>query len=166
MSPMNKEEVKVIKANYRLQQKVGAGPLDAKAVQQSQSVIDHNEVDFGPLGLSILKKLAEALETAKTSSATTKDIKQMMTTPVMELKAHAAIFHYTLIGNLANIMLNFLEAIVAVDSDALDIVKAHHDSLHMIIVRGMKGTGGEGGKILTSELQQACDRYYNKKFGK
>lgn len=166
MSPMNKEDVKVIKASYRLQQKVGAGPLDAKAVQQSQNVIDTNEVDFGPLGLSILKKLADALDVARTSTATTKDVKQMMTTPVMELKAHAAIFHYTLIGNLANIMLNFLEAIVAVDADALDIVKAHHDSLHMIIVRGMKGNGGEGGKILTSELQQACDRYYNKKFGK
>lgn len=166
MSSMNKEEAKVIKANYRLQQKVGAGPLDVKAVQQSQNVIDSNEVDFAPLGLSILKKLADAVEIAKTSNATTKDIKQMMTTPVMELKAHAAIFHYTLIGNLANIMLNFLEAIVAIDSDAIDIVKAHHDSLHMIIVRGMKGTGGEGGKILAQELQQACDRYYHKKFGK
>lgn len=163
---MNKEEAKVIKANYRLQQKVGAGPLDARAVQQSQQVIENNQVDFGPLGLSILSKLSEAVEHAKTSNATTKDIKQMMTTPVMELKAHAAIFHYTLIGNLANIMLNFLEAIVIVDADAIDIVKAHHDSLHMIIVRGMKGTGGEGGKILAQELQQACDRYYHKKFGK
>ncbi len=163
---MNKEEAKVIKANYRLQQKVGAGPLDARAVQQSQQVIENNQVDFGPLGLSILNKLADAVEHAKTSNATTKDIKQMMTTPVMELKAHAAIFHYTLIGNLANIMLNFLEAIVVVDADAIDIVKAHHDSLHMIIVRGMKGTGGEGGKILAMELQQACDRYYHKKFGK
>lgn len=161
-----KEKAKVIKANYRLQQKVGAGPLDLKTVIQSQHLIDNNQVDFVPLGLDILKKLEVALAQAQTGTAPIKEIKQMLTTPVMELKANATIFHYTLIGTLANIMLNFLEAIVILDKDAIDIVKAHHDTLHMIVVRKMKGTGGDAGNILTKELQQACDRYYHKKFGK
>jgi hypothetical protein len=29
----------------------------------------------------------------------------------------------------------------------------------------MSGDGGEGGKLLLKELQQACDRYYKKRFG-
>ncbi len=163
---MSEEKAKIIKANYKLQQKVGAGPLDLKTVIQSQHVIDNNQVDFVPLGLDILKKLEIALIQAQSEAAPIKEVKQMLTTPVMELKANATTFHYTLIGNLANIMLNFLETITVLDKDAIDIVRAHHDTLHMIIVRKMKGTGGDAGNILTKELQQACDRYYHKKFGK
>ena len=163
---MSEEKAKIIKANFKLQQKVGAGPLDLKTVITSQQVIDTNQVDFVPLGLDILKKLETALAQAKTGSTPIKEVKQMLTVPVMELKANATTFHYTLIGTLANIMLNFLEAIVILDKDAIDIVKAHHDTLHMIIVRKMKGNGGEAGSILSKELQQACDRYYHKKFGK
>jgi hypothetical protein len=84
----------------------------------------------------------------------------------MELKANAATFRYSLIGNLANIMLSFLESLTVMDKDAIEIVKAHHSTLHMIIVRKMTGDGGEGGKQLQKELQQACDRYYHKRFGK
>jgi len=156
----------VIKANFRLQQKVGAGPLDEKAVAASQEVIEKNDVDFGPLGLAILKKLEDGLEQAKDASVTMQQMKEILTTPVMELKANAAIFHYTLIGNLANIMLSFLEAILVMDKDAIEIVRAHHNTLHMIIVRNMKGDGGAAGKTLATELQQACDRYYQKKFSK
>lgn len=163
---MKEKKANVIKASYKLQQKVGVGPLDERTVQASQKVIDTNEVDFGPLGLSILKKLEDALEKAKDSSVTMQEIKEMLTTPVMELKANASTFHYTLIGNLANIMLSFLEAILVMDKDAIEIVKAHHNTLHMIIVRKMSGDGGAVGKTLATELQQACDRYYHKKFAK
>jgi hypothetical protein len=163
---MHEEKAKIIKANNKLQQKVGAGPLDLKTVIQSQHVIDNNTVDFVPLGLAILHKLEIAVAQARTGETSIKDMKQILTTPVMELKANATTFHYTLIGTLANIMLNFLETITVLDKDAIDIVNAHHDTLHMIIVRKMKGAGGEAGQILAKELQQACDRYYHKKFGK
>lgn len=165
---MNKGNSKanVIKANYRLQQKVGAGPLDEKAVLECQKVIESNQVDFGPIGIAILDKLAAGLERANDPSVTMQQMKEILTAPIMELKANAAIFHYALIGNLANIMLSFLEAILVMDKDAIEIVKAHHKSLHMILVRGMKGDGGEGGKHLEQELRQACDRYYHKKFAK
>lgn len=164
---MNKpSKANVIKANYRLQHKVGAGPLDEKKVKESQEVIDTNEVDFVPLGLEILDKLEAGFNMVNDASITMEQMKEILTAPVMELKANAAIFRYTLIGNLANVMLSFLEAIVVMDKDAIEIVKAHHKSLHMIIVRKMTGDGGEAGKHLTQELQQACDRYYHKKFSK
>lgn len=163
---MSETKPKVIKANYRLQQKVGAGPLDEKAVKASQTVIETNQVDFGPLGLSILKKLEEGLGHVSDPSVKMEQMRQILITPVMELKANAAIFHYTLIGDLANIMLSFLEAVTVLDHDAIEIVKAHHNTLHMIIVRELKGTGGDAGKQLAKELQQACDRYYHKRFGK
>lgn len=156
----------VIKANYRLQQKVGAGPLDEKIVKASQQVMDTNQVDFEPLGLAILRRLKDALDHAKEPGANMAQIKDTLTTPVMELKANASTFRYPLIGNLANIMLSFLEAIREMDEDALEIVRAHYDTLHMIVVRKLSGDGGDAGRQLTTELQLVCDRYYHKKFGK
>jgi len=162
----NNKKANIIKANYVLQHKVGAGPLDEGKVAACQTVIDKNEVDFVPLGLSILEKLEKALDKANDPTITMDKMKTLLTEPVMELKANATIFKYTLIGNLANIMLNFLETIKVLDKDAIEIVRAHHNSLHMIVVRKMSGDGGAGGKMLIDELQQACTRYYNKKFSR
>ena len=164
--PNQNKKANIIKANYRLQQKVGMGPLDQKVVEQCQTVIDKNEVDFVPLGLSILKKLEDALSRANDVSINMDQMKAILIEPVMELKANATTFKYTLIGNLANIMLNFLETITVLDKGAVEIVRAHHNSLHMIVVRKMSGDGGAGGKMLVDELQQACTRYYNKKFAR
>ncbi len=166
MTATTTKKANVIKANYQLQHKVGAGPLDERSVQASQTVIDTNDVDFEPLALSILKKLEIGLEKAGDPSVSMQKIKEILTAPVMELKANASVFRYSLVGNLANIMLSFLEAISNLDKDAVEIVKAHHNTLHMIVVRKMAGDGGPAGKLLMSELQQACDRYYQKKFSK
>jgi len=158
------KNVSVIKASHKLQLKVGVGTIDAKTIAKSQHVIDTNEVDFAPVGLAILEKLNAGLQAAGDPAIQMRQVKAILTAPVMELKANAAIFHYALIGNLANIMLSFLEALDTLDKDAIDIVQAHHNTLHMIIVRKMRGDGGEAGKLLTRELQQACNRYYHRKF--
>lgn len=165
MAMDKKNKANIIKANFELQKKVGKGPIDEAAIKFSQSMIDSNGVDFGPLALLILERLKDALEQAKDPQRTFEDMKDVFTKPVMELKANAAIFHYDLVGSLATVMLGFLEHIKIMDADAVEIVRAHHTSLHMIIVRKLSGDGGEAGKALVNELQQACDRYYHKKFG-
>jgi hypothetical protein len=159
----NNGQPKIIKADHKLQVKVGTGPLDEQLVIASQKVIENNDVDFAPVGLAILKKLEAALESVEKNSVSAQQAKSMLTAPVMELKANAAIFHYHLIGSLANIMLSFLEAITTMDDDAVKIVRAHHDSLHMILVRRMAGDGGAAGKQLTAELQDACRRYHQRR---
>ncbi len=168
MTTNEQSKAKVIKAKYELQQKIGVGPLDDRKLSVSQAVIDNNQVDFVPLGLEILSRLSLALDKAKDPNATMHmaQVKEALTKPVMELKANAAIFHYTLIGNLANIMLHFLESAATLDEDAINIVRAHHDTLRLIVIKKMAGTGGPVGKQLEDELQLACKRYYHKKLAK
>ena len=162
---MQEAKAKTFKANMMLQQKIGKGPLDEKIVERAQKAIDENQVDFTPLGLKFLGKLEQNLsEVSKNLNQTDSNKqKQLLTQPVMELKANAAIFHYSLIGNLANIMLSFLESIDQLDKDAVSIVQAHHTTLNAIILKKMSGDGGEHGKIFIRELKDACDRYYSKK---
>ena len=159
----NSEEPKVIKANYMLQAKVGSGPLDEKAVERCQEVMDNNTVDFAPLAMEFLDQLANGIEQAKSGDLTKDQAVEKMTQPVMQLKANATTFKYTLIGNLANVMLSFLEAVKELDNDVIAIVTAHHKTLSAIVIKKMQGDGGEYGKQMEAELKAACKRYFTKK---
>ena len=163
---MNNEqeiETRVIKASYVLQAKVGAGPLDAEKVRESQRVIETNKVDFVPLGLEFLDNLEKILQEATQTKMEPEELRERLTQPIMQLKGNASMFHYNLIGDLANIMLSFLESIKEVDSDALEIVGAHHQTLKAIIMKRMQGDGGMNGKAFQNELKGACKRYFAKR---
>ena len=151
---------RVIKANKSLQFKIGTGPLDTKVVEKCQAVIDNNDVDFTPLAMEYLGKLNEAIQRAKKRDIGKEQAVANMTAPVMELKANAALFKYNLIGNLANVMLSFLEGIKDIDDDAIAIVEAHHKTLTAIVMKKMKGDGGAFGQEMLAELKSACRRYF------
>lgn len=161
---MNKK-IKTYKASNELEQRIGSGPLDSAAIKRAQGEIDDNEIDFAPMGLEFLERLDSALKETKPETDHLKAIekKKALISPVMELKANATIFHYKLVGDLAGIMLSFLENITELDKDALSIVRGHHDSLKLILSSKMKGNGGADGKTMTTELNDACNRYYKKK---
>jgi hypothetical protein len=158
-----KENVKVIKASAHLQAKVGTGPLDEKKVERAQDIMDNNDVDFTPLAMEYLNKLEEAIRISKTATLSMKENVQAMTSPVMQLKANASTFKYNLIGNLANVMLSFLEAIKEIDGDVIAIVGAHHQTLKAIVLKKMSGDGGATGRVMEEELKSACARYFSKK---
>ncbi len=153
---------RVIKANYVLQAKVGSGPLDAKKIEVCEKIMEANTVDFAPMAKIYLDALAAAIFNAQKGEISLEEARAAMTSPVMELKANAAIFKYNLIGNLANVMLSFLESIKQLDKTVIEIVNAHHKTLTAIILKKMQGDGGVYGKQLEQELRDACRRYFSK----
>ena len=156
-------KARVIKANHMLQAKVGSGPLDAHKVEACQKVMDNNTVDFAPLAQDYLNQLYGTIQKARTGDIGVEQAVAEMTQPVMELKANAAIFKYHLVGNLANVMLSFLEAVKALDKTVIEIVDAHHKTLTAIVMKKMQGDGGQYGKQLEQELRDACKRYFSSK---
>lgn len=152
-------KARMIKANTILQAKVGLGPLDDKVLSRCQDVMDNNKVDFTPLAKEYLTGLWDALEHTREGRHTHKDAVIAMTGPVMQLKAHASMFRYTLVGGLANIMLGFLESVEEIDADALDIIEAHHKTLRTIVHKQLQGDGGSSGDALKAELKEAIRRY-------
>ena len=162
MTQTKTSQPRVIKANKSLQAKVGTGPLSSQIVEKCQEVMDNNDVDFTPLAMEYLDKLKEGIETAKKPDTKMEDAIAGMTAPVMQLKANASTFKYNLIGNLANVMLSFLEGIKEMDADAVAIVEAHHKTLTAIVMKKMRGDGGAFGKQMESELKGACKRYFSR----
>ena len=163
MTGASEKKVKVHNADKSLQARIGTGPLDERAVERCQKVIDSNTVDFAPLALEYLDELERAIVTSKKADIPVNEAIAAMTTPVMQLKANASTFRYNLIGNMANIMLSFLEAIQKLDDDAIAIVTAHHQTLKAIVTNKMAGDGGPVGQQMEDELKAACKRYFAKR---
>ena len=154
---------RVHKADKTLQTRVGTGPLDERLVERSQKVMDSNTVDFAPLANEFLDKLDQAIQQTRSGDLSKAEAMQSMTTQVMQLKANAATFKYILVGNLANIMLSFLESVKNLDEDALTIVSAHQQTLKAIVAKKMAGDGGAVGQQMEEELKAACKRYFAKR---
>src|SRR5690606_34435006 len=91
-----------------------------------------------------------------------RDTQALIAGPVMELKANGAMFEYPLISDVAGILLNFLENLQDLNDDALEIVKVHRRTLHVIVTSRLRGTGGRDGQALLQELVDACERYFKK----
>lgn len=142
---------------------MGSGDVDSAKVEKSQALLEKNTTDFVPMATAFLDALEHALQdTPRDQVITDKTILQPVIVEVMQIKANAAMFGYTLVGNLASIMLNFLEDIRSWDNDARQIVEANTKSLRLIVNSKTKGDGGEQGQMLTTELRDACARYLKK----
>ena len=151
--------VEIIKANHVLQAKVGLGNLEDEALLRSQSVLEKNNINFTPIATEFLKQFREALDITKTEDHITRKSIERVINPVMQIKANARIFKYALLGDLAAIMLNFLEGMNEMDSDALAIVEAHYLTLSRMVQDKMQGDGGPNGQSFADELEAACRRY-------
>ena len=147
-----------IQPNDLLAKKIGVGTLSSVVVERSQKVIDQNKIDFIPIAESFLCQLSEAIKHAEEAGFSKKALDNIIS-PVMQVKANASIFKYVLIGDLANVMLGFLENLNGLDQDAIEIITAHHTTLAHLVSRGMKGDGGDIGTALKDELEGACARY-------
>lgn len=162
-SDFGTKAIRIIKAIPLLKAKVGYGPnIDEKKILRSQQVIDQNAVDFPPLAQEYLDQLEEGIKAAQEDRGDFSTLMSGMTVPVMQIKANASMFGYALAGQLATIMLNFLESLEAIDGDVIDIALAHHKTITTIVHNKMAGDGGDFGQQLETELKEACNRYYKK----
>jgi len=152
---------KKIKANNLLQAKVGLGNLSEETLLKSQSIFDNNTIDFRPIAFKFMEQFKDGLDIVKDKGERNRRAIERLVNPVMQIKANARIFKFSLLGDLSSIMLNFLESLNELDSDALDIVEAHHKTLYLIIKDDMRGDGGYAGQSLETELDNACKRYMN-----
>lgn len=157
------QKARIIKASTLLQAKVGTGTIDEEKIRKMQQVMDQTKVDFASLALQLLEELSAALRRAKDSADRPAVVIAQMTVPVMQIKAHAAMFDYPMVGRLANVALDFLENITAADKSVIEIIEAHHKAIGVIVKNKMSGNAGDYGTIMEKELKEACRRYFAKK---
>lgn len=147
-----------------LKVKVGNGGLSEDILNKAQALLENNTVDFRPLGEMYLDALTKGIEQARTPprDMETEHIIAAILYPAMQLKANGGMFHYPLITNIADKLIQFLEVITTVDAAALEIILAFHTTIRAVLLGQIKGNGGMRGAELMQALVDACYRYFEK----
>lgn len=161
------QETKRIKANLDLQKKVGTGSIDEKKVEKAQEVIKNNKVDFAPIAKPHLDELSKAIKASLglKNPPNEKEILESYMTPIMNIKANAATFNYSLISGLAGTVLTFLEDVKKYDKKVVQIVDLLYKTTLLILARKMSGDGGPEGRALLNAFHDVCQKTMKKILG-
>jgi hypothetical protein len=157
MMAATSEKARVIAASKELQQRIGTGEIDTNTVKRAQTVMDNNTVDFGPLARPYLTQLATAVNEARGQKGLLdKKTLESFSTPIMNLKANAATFNYSLISGLGGVVLTFLESHEKPGRKTLQVVDLLNKTIMLIVARKMTGDGGEIGAALQKAFKDVC----------
>lgn len=158
------QDTKRIKANLDLQKKVGTGSIDEKKVEKAQDVIKNNKVDFAPIAKPHLDELSQAIKASMglKNPSNEKEILESYMTPIMNIKANAATFNYSLISGLAGTVLTFLEDAKKYDKKVVQIVDLLYKTTLLILARKMSGDGGAEGRALLAAFHDVCQKTMKK----
>ncbi|MFN3827199.1 MAG: hypothetical protein ACK4NR_06185 [Micavibrio sp.] len=154
------DNVKTIEASRELQKKIGTGVVDEKKVAMAQAVIANNKVDFAPIAKPHLDLLGQAIRESAglKNPPNEKEILESYMTPIMNIKANAATFNYSLISGLAGTVLMFLETVGKYDRKVVQIVDLLYKTILLVLARKMAGDGGYEGKALITAFQEVCQK--------
>lgn len=158
------EEAKRIKASLELQKRVGTGTIDERKVEKAQDVIKNNKVDFAPIAKPHLDELSRAIKSSMglKNPPNQKEILESYMTPIMNIKANAATFNYSLVSGLAGGVLTFLEDVGKYDKRVVQIVDLLYKTILLVLARKMAGDGGNEGKALLMAFHEVCQKTIRK----
>jgi hypothetical protein len=144
----------------KLKEKAGSGGFDEKVVAKAQDQIKNNKVDFQPIAAELMAQLEKAL--ADVNAGKTKGAAAMreILAPSMQLKAQGSMFHYPLVSDISNILVNFLETVTDIDAGVMEIIMVHKTSIAAALSDKIKAEDkAKRGKELCSALLDTCERY-------
>ena len=156
--------IEKIKANTGLQIKAGTGTLSEKAIKKAQEVISENKIDFIPIASNFVYQLSCAVEKIKNEEEPNRKSIERIIDPIMQIKANSRIFKHELLGDIAAIMLDFIEKINDVDDVVIQIIDANQNTLKHLVSGKKKEELERDGDSLKAELKGAFDRYMAVKY--
>lgn len=144
--------------------KVGSGGLSEQILRRAQKLLETHTADFAPLADIYLSRMMESIEKAENPDEedSIEDLITAILLPCVQLKANGAMFHYQLITRIADRFVQFMEVVERLDKETIEIAKAYHSTIKIVVAGKIKGDGGKQGDALVDELNGACMRYFDK----
>ena len=143
-----------------LKKKIGSGGIKEASLIKAQEILEENTTDFTPIATELIEALEREIQNSENNVTNGEAAIEALLYPAMQLKAQGAMFHFPLVTEVSDILVNFLETIENIDSDVLEIVSAHKMTISIVISNHMIGDGDAQGKSLKMSLMDACSRYY------
>ncbi|PCI56793.1 MAG: hypothetical protein COB36_00505 [Alphaproteobacteria bacterium] len=144
--------------------KVGSGGLSEQVLKRAQKLLETHTSDFSPLADIYLSRMLEGIEKAENTNEedVLEDLITAILLPCVQLKANGAMFHYQLVTRIADRFVQFMEVVECLDEETIEIAKAYHSTIKIVVAGKIKGDGGKQGDALVEELNRACMRYFEK----
>jgi len=162
---MSDKDKYIIEVPNQLKEKAGEGKNPSMlAIKEAEMFIKNNDIDFKPMARRHLKLIDADFAKLKesTNEEEKKELYASIIDNIMQIKAHGGMFHYQIMSDIANVVLNFLDTTDVMNEDMFQIIEAHNNSIRIIIKRNIKGDGGVPGKEIIDELTKATKRYHKK----
>ncbi len=133
--------------------------LDPAALARAHIALQEMVEDYPDWVKTILHKLSEehrrAVDTPHERRAQFEKIRRI----AHDMKGQGGTFNYQLITDFSDSLYNFTTPNAGMSDNHVEIIKAHIDSMRVVIKDRLQGDGGESGQALKQGLQQAIDKY-------
>lgn len=147
--------VKFHEVPHALRKKIGTGGIEPERLARAEAALDNHQIDFKPILQTYIEQLDKELAALKNNNKALNPLR----TVVMNIKANGGTFGYRLTGELATVVLEFLETVEELDMDGLRIMQEFKKTLEVIVSHDLSGDGGNTGQMLAKEFYAVCDRY-------
>lgn len=136
----------------------GGGEMPMALLEQAEEKLERKKLDFADWALKYLSELsnlcADALMKPGRRAAHFEKIHLL----AHELRGQGGTFGYPLITHVAKMLYEITHEFCREDDSAVEIVKAHIDTMRVVIRDRISGDGGAIGKELIAGIQAAIER--------
>lgn len=146
----------------RIKEKVGDGGFDQKKIEEAQTVIEENDVDFRPIALNFIANLEQIMDFDKSEDVESQKFYGAVLDPLMQLRAQGSMFQYSSITLITDIVVDFLDGVKKADAVIFDILKAYIQTTKMLLKMEVKKQEDKTCQLLAKELTVVCKKYIEK----
>lgn len=147
-----------IKPENNIKKKVGYGGLNPNVLNRAEDRLQNNNVDFKPVAAEYLTEIDIALQgmsDIKNDQAAVKKRLHVMIEPVMQIKAHSAMFKFDLLGMIADSFLRFLENKKVADTKTAALSIEFYKTMKLLVDQNIKGNGTDELRTVYKRLDEA-----------
>lgn len=133
--------------------------IDPQAMAQAEEALAQMAEDYPDWVKAVIEQLAEQHRRAVDTPHERRSHSEKIRRIAHDMKGQGGTFGYPLITDFAASLYEFTAPNVGMTDNHVEIIKAHIDSMRVVINERIQGDGGDNGQLLKTGLQQAIDKY-------
>lgn len=137
----------------------GSGKLDERVIAKAQNAVNN----YAPAYPAMVNRdldglIAQMTLLEQAATADQKPILRSISAQANEVQSLGATFGYLLISVIGRSLRGFADALDEANPNHIILMRAHVDTLRVVLARKIKGLGGIEGKALLTELKRVLDK--------
>lgn len=155
-----KDSVEVITPPHSIKDKVGRGGRPSKdMLAKAEAAISKMSEDYPEWAMNDVDRLEALVQGTKPATGNGRVVMEDAFKLAHDMRGQGGSFGYPLMTRISNSFCRFVEELEAVDEAAVQICKAHVQSMRAVLSNKVKGNGGSIGAQIAEGLEAAVNRY-------